>query len=76
MAKKPSNKTFKSEMEVIIEMNHMIHGYKINDYVFPNSGVKFSLIDIDDKDRTNNKFLVSLELSQYSETPSVNYRGV
>jgi Asp-tRNA(Asn)/Glu-tRNA(Gln) amidotransferase A subunit family amidase len=70
MVKKSEKKTFKNEMEVVVEITRSVLRYKINDYLMPHNGNgRVDFIDMSNTDRSDNKFCLWLELGQYSTTP-------
>lgn len=69
MAKKSEKKTFKNEMEVVTEITRSVVRYKMNDYLIAHNGNgRLDFIDMSETDRSDNKFCLWLELSQYSTT--------
>lgn len=65
-----AKKTFKNEIEVVAEITRSVLRYKINHYLMPHNGNgRLDFIDMSTTDRSDNKFCLWLELSQYSTTP-------
>lgn len=62
-------KTFKNELEVVAEITRSVVRYKMYNYLMShNDNGRLDFIDMSETDRSDNKFCLWLELSQYSTT--------